>query len=160
MVGRQAVLPVHSHIQRCVGHIGKAAAAVIQLRRGNAQIEQHAVDFIQSQIIQNGSDLGEIAVYQSDPIHPRGQPLLCRFQRHRITVHADEPTGGQPLYDLAGMTGSAQCAVQIDSIGLDVQGVNALPQEYGAMYKFHQKSSSSITAARFSGVRVSASRRS
>ena len=58
------------------------------------------------------------------------------------------------------VTGTAKGAVQIDAVGLDIQSIDALPQEYGAVYKFHQKSSSSMTAARFSGVRVSASRRS
>ena len=160
VIGRQPVVPVHAHIQRRIGHIGKAAAAVIQLGGRYAQVKEHAVDFFQPLGVQNGCQVGKIIMHQGHPVETGCQTPAGGFQRHRVPVHADQAAGGQPSGNLQGMTGAAQSTVQIDSVRLDVQGLDAFVQQHGLMYKFHQKSSSSMTAARDSGVSVSASRAS
>ena len=43
--GARALILVHAHIERPVVHEAEAAGGVVELRRGDAQIEQHAVEF-------------------------------------------------------------------------------------------------------------------
>ena len=78
--------------------------------------------------------------------------LLCRIQRDLIAVNADQAAGRQALDDLRGVTGAAQRPVEIDPVRADVQRLDALVQQNRFMLKFHQKPSSSITAAMASGV--------
>ena len=62
VVGRKGLAAVHAHIERRVGHVGKAARAVVQLRAGNAKVEQNAVHSVQPKAFQNGGDIFKIVV--------------------------------------------------------------------------------------------------
>ena len=48
VIGRQPILPIHTHIQRRIRHIGKAALAIIQLRGRNTEVEEHPVHLLDS----------------------------------------------------------------------------------------------------------------
>ena len=157
LVGGQGVFIVHTHVQRGVGHIGEAAAAVVQLGGGNAQIQQDAVDAVDVQVTQDLCDLAEVGMDQGDPVSIGGQPLPCRLQRNRVPVDADEAAGGQTLCDLAGMACTAQGAVHINSVGLDDQALDTLVQKDGNMIKFTHKPIASRAASSLSGDRFSAS---
>ena len=63
----------------------------------------------------------------------------------------------QAAADLQRVPAAAERSVQIDAVRTDVERVDALPKQYRFMRKLHQKPNSSITCARFSGVRVSIS---
>ena len=85
------------------------------------------------------------------------QSLGRGLQRHCITVNSHKTTCRELLADLQRMSRSTKRSVQIYAVRMNIERLHALPQKHGLVYKFHQKPSSSITAARFSGVSVSRS---
>ena len=96
-------------------------------------------------------------MYQRHAVKIRPQPLLRRRQRRPVAVHADQAAGRQALDNFGGMARAAERPVEINSVGAEVQRLDALVQKDGFMKEFHQKPSSSITAAMASGVRYLAS---
>ena len=64
LIGGQRLLAVHAHVERRVGHVGKAALRVVELRRRNAQIEQHPVDPVEAKRGEDRADVFKIIVYQ------------------------------------------------------------------------------------------------
>ena len=133
LIGRQRVVPIHPHVERRVGHIGEAAFAVVQLRRGNAEIEQHSVHLGDVQGIQYFAKVGEVPVYQRDLVHMFLQPLPRRVQRDRVAVDADEASAGQPPADLERMARAAERTIQINAVRADIQKLDGLVQENGFM---------------------------
>ena len=61
------------------------------------------------------------------------QALLRRGQRNTVAINADETAGRQTADDLKGMPRAAQRAVEVDSLRLDGQSIDALVQQHGFM---------------------------
>ena len=156
-MGGQAVLGVHAHVKGRVRHVAEAPLGLVKLGGGNAQIQQNAVDALNAQIFEHLVEPAEIAVHQGDPVTVGCQPLGCGLQRLGIPVDADEPSGGEPGSDLAGVARTAQGAVHIDAVGLDIQCLDAFIQQNGNMIKFTHRPIASRDAKSFSGVRDSCS---
>ena len=112
---------------------GQEPYAVVQLRRGNAEIEQHSVHLGDVQGIQYFAKVGEVPVYQRDLVHMLLQPLPRRVQRDRVAVDADEASAGQPPADLERMARAAERTIQINAIRADIQKLDGLVQENGLM---------------------------
>ena len=133
---------IHAHVQRRVGVIGEAAAALVQLMTGHAQIEQRPVD---------GKDVlrreQRLYVVKIAPERTKTRPSLARKERHAarrrldgilIPVDAKETAAGaKPLVNLAGMSGAAQRAVDVGAILADGQSVQALVKQHRQMMKLH-----------------------
>ena len=82
-----------------------------------------------------------------------GKTLPGPFNGGLIPVDTDEAAGGKPGGNLIRVAAQAQGTIQIYPVGLYVQVFNAFIQQHGNMLDFGcQNSSSSITAAIFSGV--------
>ena len=64
----QLLLPVHAHIERRILHIGKTALSMIQLRRGNAEVEQNAVRTCKSLPFEHLVDIAEVALDRCDTL--------------------------------------------------------------------------------------------
>ena len=107
LTGVPDVLAVHAHIQRRVRHIGKAPLPVVQLGRGNPQIQQNAVHLVDAQFLERLIHVAEIGVNQRDPVFIGLQPFRRRFQRHVVPVDADEPPGCELRGNAAGMSRAA-----------------------------------------------------
>ena len=156
-IGSQRTALVHAHVQRRVCHIRKAARAVVELRGRNAQIEEHPVNLVQIQGVQDQGNVFKVIMHQRNLARVAAEPLFCRLQRYLVAVDADEPAVCQTAADFQRVPAAAERSVQIDAVRTDVERVDALPKQYRFMRKLHQKPNSSITCARFSGVRVSIS---
>lgn len=78
-------------------HIAEAPFRVVQLRRGNAQVEQHTVRPVYVQVGENIADAVKIAVDQRHPVPVVRQTLPRGGNGRLIPVDADEPPGGQPF---------------------------------------------------------------
>ena len=91
---------IHPHVQRRVVHIAEAPLRIVQLRGRHTQVEQHAVRPVYVQFGENVADAVKIAVDKRDPVRVVRQPLLRGGDGRLVPVDADEPPGGQPLYDL------------------------------------------------------------
>ena len=142
---------VHAHVERSVVHIRKAALRLVELRRGNAEVEEHAVHGADAETVKNGGRVAEVAVHELHTVPKRGQPRAGARDRRFVAVDADERSGRQAAGDLLGVAAHTERAVHVDAVGADIQVLDAFVQQHGDMSGVHQKSSSSITAAMFSG---------
>ena len=79
------------------------------------------------------------------------QPLPCPTNGRFVPVDADQSSAFQPGKNSSGMAAQSKGPVQIDSIRVDIQLFDAFLQQDRDMLR-HQNSSSSRTAAMFSGV--------
>ena len=69
-----------------------------------------------------------------------------------MAVSSDQAPRGEAHCDLRRVPAQAERSVQIDPVRPDIQIFNTFVQQHGYMTRLcHQKSSSSITAAMFSG---------
>ena len=90
---------------------------------------------------------------EGDPIDIGRQALARPLDRRLIAVDTNQSAAAQTLRDLGGMTAETERAVNINAVRIDIQIRYALVQKDGDMSAFsHQKSSSSMAAAIFSGV--------
>ena len=61
---RERVVLIHTHIERGVRHVGKAARSIVELRRRNAEVEQHAVHGRNPKGIEDRVDLRKIGMHE------------------------------------------------------------------------------------------------
>ena len=69
-IRRRLAALAHAHIQRCIHVIRKPAVAIVQLVAGNPQIQQRAVDLLDSQLCQGLLGLAKVHLH-----HLRRQAL-------------------------------------------------------------------------------------
>ena len=158
LIGRKSSALVHAHVERRLYHVGKAALRLVKLRRGHSQIEEHPVRPLDAEGAEDGGRVREISV---DKLHlvPKGRKTPSGSLNGRlVSVDADEASRGEPGGDLKGMAAHSQRAVEIDPVRPDIQVFYTFVQQDGDMlrclFRFFvgQNSSSSMTAAMFSGV--------
>ena len=142
---------VHAHIERRVVHVGKAALRLVELRRGDTEVKEHAVHGVDAETVKNGGRVAEVAVHELHTVSKRRQTRTGALDGRLIAVDADELSGREARGDLLGVAAHAERTVDIDAVRPDVQIFNTLVQQHGDMQGVHQKSNSSITAAMFSG---------
>ena len=136
VVSGQAVFR-HTHIQRPVEAIRKAALRVIELIAAHTEIGKHTVNGLVRHLGQKLLYVKKITVKNGHVLFP-GETLLQIFNRIGIPVDADQPTAfGKPFEDRRGMTALAHGAIYIRSVGIDFQRIDTLVQQYGNVKKFH-----------------------
>ena len=149
---------VHAHVQRGVRHIGKAALGLVQLGRGHAEVEEHPVHALDAEGVQDRGGVGEVAVHKRHFLPKRRKTPSGPLDGRLIPVDADEAARGEPGGDLKGMSAHSERPVEIDPVRSDIQILYTFVQQDGDMPRrllfvfVRQNSSSSMTAAMFSGV--------
>jgi hypothetical protein len=66
------------------------------LQRGDAEVEQDAVNPRHAQPIQHCGQLVIDRMYEIDPVRKGGKPPARTFERLRIAVETDQPDPGKP----------------------------------------------------------------
>ena len=98
--GRFALRRIHAHVERSLLLEAEAAFCQVDLIRANAQIGQHAVDLVDSLLLQHDPQLGEVGLDESNG--QAGQARLGQVEHGRVLVEAEqpaqrpEPFGDQP----------------------------------------------------------------
>ena len=118
----------HPHVQRGLHVVGEPASRLVQLVRGDADVQQHAVHPVHPQRFQHLSHLGEICLH-----HDGGKalkPLAGLLDCIRIPVQGDQTAGGEPGGNRERMPAAARRAVQIHAVRPDVQRLYGLLQQY------------------------------
>ena len=88
--GGQRAARIHAHVQRGVLGIGEPRSATVELHRRDAQIEQHAVDDRQVQLVEHVGHRVVDGMHQPHPGAESGQSLATAAQGLRVTVEPDE----------------------------------------------------------------------
>ena len=119
--------------------VGEAPLPHVQLMAGDAQIDQYTVEttvcfsgFEQRRRIVKvaaKATKARLSLYG-------GQAQRRGFDGVGVPVNADQQTAGaESLQYLAGMTRSAQCAIEIDAGRFDVQAIQSFVQQHGKVVK-------------------------
>ncbi|MNC36511.1 hypothetical protein D3C75_850350 [compost metagenome] len=134
---------VHPHVQLRLLMIAEAPLRIIQLGRGNTQIQQNAVHLGHTvsrqrnpRLLQSLPDIAEIRFHQCDPGAEGQQLLTGKSQRRIILVQTDQPAlrsqlGGDPL----AVARPAQGAIHIDAVGPYGKPLHSLFLQNGNMMK-------------------------
>ena len=149
MRGTDATSGVHAHIEGAVVEEAEATLGVIQLRRGNAEIEQDAIDSAgQTTLGKLARHLGETALH-NDKAAVFGRQRLPGGNRLRILVEPEEATSrAEVLQNQPTVSTASEGAIQIAAIRAHRKSLDGLVQKYGdvvkaAIYSHRIKSRSS-----------------
>ncbi|SLC97970.1 Uncharacterised protein [Mycobacteroides abscessus subsp. massiliense] len=105
---------VHPHVQRGIDRIGKSALGLIELHRGNTQIEQHSVDRRRCVVTQPIKRVGQtvVAGMHTDKSCPeRRQPRPGDIEGIGVAIEADDRQTGQHGEKVFGMPAGAQSGI-------------------------------------------------
>ena len=92
IIRSQLLLPVHAHIERRILHVGKAALGMIQLWRGNAEVEQNAVRTCKS-LPSSTLSISRKSLDRCDTLPHILEAVLRVFECFVISVNANQTTG-------------------------------------------------------------------
>ena len=109
---------VHPHVQRRVLRVGEAAVGLVQLHRGDAEVEQDAVDRGHVELVEDARQFVVHGVHERGAIGVRRQPLAGQAQRGRVTVEPDQPGLGAALQERLGVSAEPEGGVDEDGTGL------------------------------------------
>jgi hypothetical protein len=99
---------VHPHVQERVAGVSEAAIVGVELERGDPEVEQHPVDAVDPEVVE---DLGEgviDGVDDRDPVAVRSQPMIGPSQRLGVAVDADQPDVGMAGQQCGGVAAEAE----------------------------------------------------
>ena len=134
----EGVALVHPHIQRRVLHVGKSSLAVVQLKGGNADVQDRSIDARNAVFRKHVLDFRVSALHQDLPALQRRESLACRLQRVPVSVDSDEQAFLRKLLpDPERVTAASQRPVRIDPIRFDIQMFHAFLKQDRHMLEFH-----------------------
>ncbi len=87
---RQWLVGVHAHVERGVDAVGEAAVVLVELQGRHAEVEQHGLHGVQSQV---GEDVGQLVVDGVHQVHALAeglQSLTGQGQGLAVAVDADQ----------------------------------------------------------------------
>ena len=156
IVGGERGRFIHTHIKRCFRVIRKTSFGGIELIGGNAEVEQGAVYFFDAKL---GKDIGkirEIVFDENDLIFVILEAFAGGFDGADILIDADQLAAVKALDDLQRMAAAAQSTIDVDAVGVDIQGFDALVQKHGNVRKcmFHKYKSFFQYCAAGKGVEI------
>ena len=84
---------VHAHVEGRVLRVGEAAVRLVELHRGDAEVEEDALDLVVAEV---GEDVGQLVVHrvhERGPLAERGEPLAGQAQGLGVAVEARRGAG-------------------------------------------------------------------
>ena len=119
---------------------------MVELRRGNAEVEQDAVRAREALARQHLVQLAEVRLAQANPVAHRREADFGVCERLVVAVDAEQGAPArQAGSQMEGMPRAAQRGVDVNAVRPDGELLQALLQQNTHMVKgFHQKPSSSI----------------
>ena len=122
---------VHAHVQRRIEAETEAARRVVQLRRADAQVEQHALQLRDAERRELLAHRGKAGMHQSQP---RIDECRARGDGLRVLVEGDQPAARrQPGEDRARMPAAAEGAVHVHPVVRMQQRIHGFVQKNGGV---------------------------
>ncbi len=122
---------VHAHVEWRVVAKTETALHIVELRRGDAEIEQDAVDRSDAERREDRRKLAECSVNDRET---RIMYLCSRLHRGSIAIDGDEPSGRtQPLENEPAVPSAPERAVDADRVVTHVQSIHCLLQQHGSV---------------------------
>jgi len=129
-------LLVHAHVEWLPvgGVLGEAESpsGLVELMRGNAEVEENGVDLGDPDFHQDPTQIAERSVDQLDAISKGSKSLLGGLESGGVQVQGDQaPIGPDALEDCRRVLASPHRAVDHHGVGPECQKGKGLIQEYG-----------------------------
>ena len=120
--GADSAARVHAHVERAIAAETEAPVLVLKLRRGQAEIENHAVDAAgEAAVFDFGAQVTEAAVDNAEP-GLGGAHFARGGNRLWVPVERQQPTGGaEALENRRAVAAAAEGRVDVSSVLPHVQ---------------------------------------
>ena len=105
--GRPLLGRVHPHVDGTVVAIGEPALTLVELRRGNAEIEEDTGDWFRLEIGHDGVEVVEPSVPEGDTVTERGKGLRRCRQCRRVPIDPDQVQVGPGFQQQPSMSPAA-----------------------------------------------------
>ena len=107
---------VHPHVQRGVGGVAEAALGPVELQRGDAEVEQHALHLGDAEPVEDVGQLVEDGGHEGDPVAVAGglDPAGGLGAGVGVAVEADQPEAGVGVEHRQRVAGQAEGGVDED----------------------------------------------
>jgi len=109
----QLIVGIHSHVKRFPPAEAKSPAGLIELVRGHPQIQQNALDPLQTEVLQDLIHIGEILPNDAYVVKAR-QTLSTEPDSFWISIQTNEaPSASQLVQNRLAVTAGACSAIHI-----------------------------------------------
>jgi hypothetical protein len=123
---------VKPHVERTVSLEAEAPAAIGQLIGRKPKVEQHAVDPLDAELIQDFRQLGIAGLFQDATRIV--QDLGRLGEHHRVAIESDQFSGGTEVFEEnAAVTAGSDRAIHHDQSRGNLEELNDLPHENGTV---------------------------
>ena len=142
-VGGARPLAAHAHVERPVEPEREAALGLVELHRGDADVEHDAVDRSWPQLARDGVEIGEAIFDQRQPAAGVLDEIGAERDRRLVAVDADDLAVGG-VEDRARIAAGAEGAVDIDAAVTDVEVIRTparRARECGGLVRQRQQQS-------------------
>ncbi len=112
--GADAGRLVHPHVERGVLGVGEAAAGLVELHGGDAEVEEDALDAGDAEPLQHLGQLVVDGVDEGGAVAVAGEALAGEAQRLLVAVEGDEAGGGEGGEQGLAVAAEAEGAVDDD----------------------------------------------
>ncbi len=109
--GADAGRLVHAHVEGGVLGVGEAAVGLVELHRGDTEVEQHTLYACDAEPLQYLRELVVDGVHEGRALTVGGEPLAGQAQGLLVPVEGDEPGLGEPLEEGLAVAAEPERAV-------------------------------------------------
>ena len=105
---------VHAHVERRVLRVGEAALRLVELQRGDAEVEQDPGDPGDAEVVEGGGQFVVDGVHEVHAVAEPREPLPRERQRVPVAVEPDQLDAVEALEERLGVAAEAECRVDDD----------------------------------------------
>jgi hypothetical protein len=111
---------------------GKSALGLVELHRGDAEVEDHAVDRVVAAAAHHRLQIGEGVLYQHQPPLRRLHKIGAARDRALVAVERND-AAVRRSEDFTGVAAGAERGVHVDPAGAHIEELNRRADEHGNM---------------------------
>ena len=143
--GRSAA--AHAHVERTVVTEGKPPLRLVELHRGNAEIEHHAIDRLAGRASPDGAEIREFVLDEREPRGRASHKLGAACDRGGIAIDRDNAAirGSE---ERAAVAAGAERGIDIDAAIAYAEELDRWAGEHGNVTSQSASDSTSAVAAR------------
>jgi hypothetical protein len=129
---RHATRRIHAHVQWAVLQEAESARRIVDLRRGDAEIEEKAVDAGDASLVEDPLELREAGLHQLEPVVlPRSLEQAAGRDRIRIAVEREQAAARTECVENApAVTAAPERAIDIGAVRAQPQRGHRLGSEH------------------------------
>lgn len=112
--GGDAARAIHAHVERCVPGVGEAALGLVELERGDPEVEQHGVDLAEAEFVERFREAVVDGVHERHAVAEARESTSRELERIGVAIDAHEAGGGARGEHGLGVAAHAEGRVDVD----------------------------------------------